>query len=192
MKKSLILFFCLINFFNADASIKSPLYDNPFKTTLQTSAFDPDPPAQAKSQDWKDKISFGGNVSANFGTFTFVLLNPQVIYKWNETTWIGAGPYYQYQRQNIAGSIFSSSIYGATAFGRKYLTQDLFLQAEYNQLFIKQLSGGRRAQGYGMAGGGYQPHPNFYLMAMYIFTHDPSGYAPYGGTPWVIRGGFIL
>ncbi|MDB4347476.1 hypothetical protein OAB01_02345 [Bacteroidia bacterium] len=191
MRKSFTILCTFLFIMHLGASELSPLYYNPFKKEFRQSQFEPDPRHKEKT-DWKEKVTFGGTMSVNFGTFTFVLLNPQIIYKINETTWLGAGPYYQYLRQNIGGSILSSSIYGATAFGRKYITTDLFLQAEYNQLFLKNSSGGRTGQGYGMAGGGYQPHPNFYLMAMYIFTQDPGGYAPYGGVPWVIRGGIIL
>lgn len=191
MKQAITLLLSFFLCIAGQANEQGILYDNPFNKELKARYFDPDPRPQEKS-DWKEKITFGGSMSVNFGTFTFVLLNPQIIYKINETTWLGAGPYYQYLRQNIGGSIFSSSIYGATAFGRKYITKDLFLQAEYNQLYLKNISGSRTGQGYGMAGGGYQPHPNFYFMAMYIFTDDPGGYAPYGGSPWVIRGGILL
>jgi hypothetical protein len=170
------------------------LSKNPFAFNTQSSFLTPDSFEREKpKRNWKDKVTFGGTISANVGTFTFILLNPQIIYKINETTYIGAGPYYQYIRQNIGGRIFSTSIYGATGFGRKYIRDDLFLQAEYNQLFLKNAIGGRNAIGYGMAGGGYQPHPNFNITIMYIFTKDPTnGYAPFGGSPWVIRAGIML
>lgn len=169
------------------ASNQDVLFHNPFKGKYVQNPFEQEPPSQKKN--WKEKITFGGATSISFGTFTFILLNPQVIYKFNETTWMGAGPYYQYSRQRIGSTVFSSSIYGATAFGRKYVTPDIFGQIEFNQLYQKNPSGGRIGTGYGMIGGGYQPHPNFSIMAMYIFTRDPNGYIPFGGNPWVIRGG---
>ena len=173
---------------------------NPFKqhNTLQKKKhffrnYDHKADSQKKGA-WKEKVTFGGSVSANFGAITFVLLNPQAIYMMNETTYIGAGPYFQYLRQATAsGQRFSSSVYGATGFGRKYVREDLFLQVEYNQLFLQNVAGGARIpQGYGMIGGGYQPHPNISLTILYIFTKDPNGYAPFGGSPFVIRGGIIL
>ncbi len=164
---------------------------NPFSKGARTIGLnaEPDPEPEKERPDWKERISFGGAASVNFGTITFILLNPQVIYKLNRTTWLSAGPYYSYFSQRIGGSRFSSSIYGATGFARKYIREDLFLQAEYNQLYLPLSGGGRVARGYGMAGGGYQPHPNFSLTVLYIFTQDPSGYLPFGGSPWVIRGG---
>lgn len=169
------------------------LFKNPFSNPNQASSFLPDTSIDDEpKRDWKDKITFGGTISANFGTYTFILLNPQVIYKLNETTYIGAGPYYQYLRLNSGGQTFSTSIYGATGFGRKYIRDDLFLQTEYNQLYLEDGLGGRVGRGYGMIGGGYQPHPNFNITIMYIFTKDPGGYVPFGGSPWVIRAGIML
>ena len=60
------------------ASELSPLYYNPFKKEFRQSQFEPDPRHKEKT-DWKEKVTFGGTMSVNFGTFTFVLLNPQII-----------------------------------------------------------------------------------------------------------------
>jgi len=140
------------------------------------------------NQNWKDKIAFGGTVSATFGTYTFVQLNPQIIYKLNTTTWVGAGPNFQY----IAGGGYKSTVYGANAFGRKFILDNVFLQAEYNLLNYKTLVGNRVSGHYGMAGGGYAPTRNVSLTVMYIFTADANGYLPFGGSPWVIRAGIYF
>lgn len=166
---------------------------NPFKTKVnsfelgKTISLREEP----ETSNWKDRIGFGGAVMASFGNFTFVLLNPQIIYRINERTWVGAGPYYQYVSQNFGGTRISSSIYGATAFGRKFITEELFLQAEYNYLNY-EFGLGRATTGFGMVGAGYQPTPNFSLTVMYIVTNDPNGLVPFGGSPWVIRGGIFL
>lgn len=181
MKKFLFVF-AIFLCFHAQASEKQLFNHNPFST------LNPDLEQQIardSNNNWKDKITFGGTVSANFGTYTFVQLNPQIIYKVNPTTWVGAGPNFQY----IAGRGYSSTVYGANAFGRKFLLDNLFLQVEYNLLNFSSLAGDRVTGHYGMAGGGFSPTRNVSLSVMYIFTADPNGYLPYGGSPWVIRAG---
>ena len=162
------------------------LFKNPFSTQKNSFNLEDKP-----KKEWKEKISFGGNVSANFGTVNFVLFNPMIVYRLNEETWIGAGPFLQYISQNFGAGRISSYIYGAAAFGRRFLTEDLFLQAEYDYLNF-ETGTGRDSRGFAMAGGGYQPIPNFSISVMYIFTRDPNGYIPFGGSPWVIRGGIFF
>jgi len=183
--KKLLLLFSLFVFFQAHAAEKMLFKTNPFSTFRTTLGQET---ARDSNNKWKDRITFGGTVSANFGTFTFVQINPQIIYKVNPTTWIGAGPNFQY----IAGQGYRSTVYGANAFGRKFLSDNLFLQAEYNLLNFLSLAGDRVTGHYGMAGGGYAPTRNVSLMVMYIFTADAYGYLPYGGSPWVIRGGIYF
>jgi hypothetical protein len=165
------------------------LYSNPFTPKVQKPNISLD--ERPRKSNWKERISFGGAASVNFGTVTFILLNPQIFYRIDDKTFIGAGPYWQYISQPFGGTRLRSSIYGATATGRRFITEDLFLQAEYNYLNF-ETGTGRTSQGFGMAGAGYQPHPNFNISVMYIFTDDPNGYLPFGGSPWVIRGGIFL
>ena len=149
---------------------------------------------KAPEKNWKEKISFGGNVSLNLGNNSFVLLNPQIIYKISDQLWLATGPFYQYQRVSfVNGGSFSSSVYGATALARRVVTRNFFAQVEYNLFNFESGNSARRINGnYGLAGGGVNIGQNFALTISYVLFASPNNLFPFGNSPWVIRGGFFF
>lgn len=83
--------------------------------------------------DWKDKFYFGGNVGAQFGTFTFVNLAPLVGFKVTDRFSIGTQLQYQYFRDNSIGN-FESHVFGYSGFARYFFTENLFAHTEYQVL----------------------------------------------------------
>ncbi len=83
--------------------------------------------------NWKEKFYVGGNVGAQFGTFTFINLAPLVGFKVTERLSIGTQVQYQYFKDN-SGAGFESHVYGYSGFGRYFFTDHLFGHTEYQIL----------------------------------------------------------
>ncbi len=87
------------------------------------------------------KWHFGGGAGMNFGTYTQIMLAPQVAYSATEKILLGGGVTYIYNRVNYdqlyPGSgmgIYSSSIYGGSLFNEIMLFRNIFSHVEYEAL----------------------------------------------------------
>lgn len=87
---------------------------------------------------FKDRVFFGGDLGLSFGTITNIRVAPIVGYNISPNFAIGAGPSYQYYKDNRYIGI-ESSIYGGSAFGRFYFLDSFFLQTEFEVLNLEKL-----------------------------------------------------
>jgi hypothetical protein len=101
-------------------------------------------PNQLPSNGFADKLSIGGGFALQFGTYTFVELEPLISYHFNSSFMIGLGPIYQYESVNdpIYG-YYSSSTYGGRFAAMYFLPDELskiFLMGEYDVLNVPEPS----------------------------------------------------
>ena len=68
----------------------------------------------------KNKLSFGGNISLQFGDYTVVGISPQVGYDFNKYFTAGAGLGYTYFKDKVYDYKWSSSYLSFDLFGRFY------------------------------------------------------------------------
>lgn len=160
--------------------------------------------ADEGKEPWTDKISYGGNIGATFGTgFSSVLLQPLAFYSITEKTMAGAGFTYIYwsQKYTYAGKTetFSDNVYGLNLFARQVLFDPLFIHAEYNPLNFtffnyQTLQEERIWQNAFYLGGGLQQRFNdrggYYIMLLYDVMWDAN--RSFYPTPYDIRMGFYF
>lgn len=92
----------------------------------------------SKSDFWS-KVRFGGNVGANFGRFTNLIIAPQAIYQLNPNVGIGAGLNYSYvERDFNDGADFKSNIAGFNLIGIANPIQFLQVSADFEYLNVNQ------------------------------------------------------
>lgn len=132
-------------------------------------------------KDWKDKFYFGGNVGAQFGTFTFVNLAPLVGYKITDRFSIGTQIQYQYFRDNSIAT-FESHVFGYSGFARYFFTENLFAHTEYQVLNGRFDYSGKRVNIPNLfIGGGYMypisDNVSFGIVALYEVLRRT--YSPY-------------
>ena len=96
---------------------------------------------QVKGFD-RNKLFFGGNFGLSFGNNTLVNISPQVGYRFNRHFAAGAGInalYSSFRTRYTDGSTYSRQSYGMTGlnvFGRAYLIEQFFLQAQPEANYI--------------------------------------------------------
>ena len=92
---------------------------------------EPGPPhAPKKDKFWDaNKITVGGMLSVNFGSYTYFDIAPTIGYKFTKRYEAGVGPVYMY-----FGPPYDLSIYGGTVYNRLYLADFIFLHAMYQPL----------------------------------------------------------
>lgn len=101
-------------------------------------AQDPEP---VKGFD-RNKLFFGGNFGLSFGNNTLVNISPQAGYRFNRHFAAGAGInalYSSFRTRYVDGSVYSKQSYGMAGlnvFGRAYLIDQLFLQAQPEANYI--------------------------------------------------------
>lgn len=151
-----------------------------------------------QSESFTDRLKFGGNFGATFGTVTYVNISPQVGYKVTDRFIPGISATYIYYKDPVNDPW---NIYGGSIFARHFVSDEFFVQAELENLNVEYYDGfnferKRRWISNQMVGAGYiQPlggSSYFSVSAMYILNYSQnSQYNPYP-QPLVIRAGFIL
>lgn len=144
-----------------------------------------------------DKIYFGGNFNAQFGTLTFIDVSPLVGYRITERFSSGLGITYRYISNDFYN--YSSSIYGGRVFAQHSIWRQFFAHAEYESLstefYSRNLDRVIRdwVPGLMIGGGLFQPlgkRAGFQIFALYNLLYDAQR-SPYND-PWVIRVGFTI
>lgn len=145
----------------------------------------PKPPA--KPYNFWEHTSLGGNFGLQFGTITFVGISPLLNYHFTENVIVGAGPIYQYYRDNDYN--YSSSMYGGRVAAVAYLPgtlKNIFVMGEYDIINVPYYNyltnaDSRATVGIPMAGGGYrQPIGDrmyFTIAALWVLSNVT--YSPY-------------
>jgi len=91
---------------------------------------------EKKDLEWLDKVTYGGNVQLQFGTYTFVYLSPTIGYSPLKKVNVGIGVIYNYISINYGvpyGSV-SQSVFGGHSYARYFVSDDFFIQAQYDKL----------------------------------------------------------
>ncbi len=110
----------------------------------------------------REKLFFGGGFGFQIGTITSIELLPEVSYRFNPRFYMGVGLHISYFK-NFAYD-YQADVYGGKAFARFYALNNVFLQAEFELLNVKEFDydpilqyTGRRIFVPGMLGGvGYR------------------------------------
>jgi outer membrane protein assembly factor BamA len=90
-----------------------------------------DDPSESK---FFDRVFFGGSFGIQFGTQTYVELSPTIGYKITDRLSAGIGLKYIYYKLKDRNYTYSTNIYGGGPFTRFFVTDGLFLHAEYEVL----------------------------------------------------------
>ena len=97
-------------------------------------------PKKEKNDDWKKKITYGGNFQVQFGTVTYVYLSPTIGYLPFKKCNVGIGIIYNYISINSPGyQRFSQSIFGGHSYLRYFLKPNFFVQGQYDKLLQPNL-----------------------------------------------------
>jgi hypothetical protein len=141
-----------------------------------------------------DKVFFGGNVGAQFGTITFMEISPLVGYKFTDKIAGGIGATYQYYHYRDKYYDLETNVYGGRIFGRYLFTDYLFGHAEYEYLNLEAFDFRRRRVDVEslLVGGGYiqKLGGNASIVAMILYNFTESVYTPYSNP--IIRIGFNI
>ena len=143
-----------------------------------------------------DRVYFGGNLSLEFGDFTFIDVSPLAGYMITNMFSAGVGATYRYI--SIRDLDTDLNVYGGRVFARHNLGQQFFLYTEYESLSNELLfaDGSRRewVPGFFVGGGLFQGigggRAGFVISALYNFLYDNIK-SPYN-SPWVFRVGLTL
>jgi len=182
------LLLCLaITAVNAQDEVKVP-------TTPTTSINHNQAPKDFES--FLDRLYWGGNVGAGFGTTTYVNLQPIIGCRITPKFSIGVGGTYNYYSIQYGGSRYTYSVYGANAYARYLILPNLFAQVGWDKLSVRDLYSiypdARRWVDNILIGGGYrQPFSDKGAVVMAIFYNvNQTPYSPYQNP--IIQIGFNL
>jgi hypothetical protein len=86
--------------------------------------------------DWMKKVTYGGNLQLQLGTFTFVYMSPTIGYQITPKLNVGVGIIYNYISINYGGSYgkVSQSVFGGHSYIRYFINEGFYLQGQYDQL----------------------------------------------------------
>jgi len=168
------------------------------------------PPMQ---DEVSNRIFFGGGLGLQFGDITLIDVSPMVGYRFTDRLAAGITATYKYYNYknyypyylNLPSNDLKSNIYGGSLFGRYFLFENLFAQAEYEYLLYSfdNYEPNTGGSGYSKSvktidlpsfflGGGYrQPiggRTFFTITVLYNFSESP--YSPYSNP--VIRAGISV
>ena len=87
---------------------------------------------------FKERLFLGGDLGLSFGTITYIRIAPLLGYNISHKFAVGAGPSYQYYKDNRFPGL-ESSIYGGSVFGRFFVIENLFVQTEFEVLNLEEL-----------------------------------------------------
>jgi hypothetical protein len=93
-------------------------------------------PIQRDFNNFKERLFFGGNVGAWFGSTTYVNISPLVGCKITKQFSLGAGFTYNYFSQSYQGQKYTSTIYGGNGFARYLILENLFAQVGWDRLSV--------------------------------------------------------
>lgn len=135
---------------------------------------------------FKERLTFGGNLGAFFGTNTFVNINPLVGYKIKKDWVAGIGINYVYYNNPF----FRGSLLGKSVWSRYYFLEQFFAHTEFESIRYTKSNFAdlnKRNVNVALVGLGYQAN-GFGVSIMYDLIQDP--YSPYS-SPLIRVGGMI-
>jgi hypothetical protein len=136
---------------------------------------------------WKDRVTFGGNFQAWFGTHTFVNISPTIGFNVVENLNVGVGAIYNYTSLDFgpAGK-YSQSIFGSHTYARYVIRGTYFAQVQYDRLrqpdLFSYVPGKKIWVDYFLVGGGIRrelgDHAALILSVMFNLTQHPLSVYP--------------
>ena len=115
-----------------------------------------------RNNDWMEKLTYGGNFQLQFGTFTFIYLSPTIGYTPFEEFNFGVGLIYNYISLDYGkpyGKV-SQSVFGGHSYARYFVTDNVFLQSQYDMLrqpdVYSTRSDAKKWVKYVLVGGGFR------------------------------------
>ncbi len=162
-----------------------------------------DRPSNTNQPSWRDKVRFGGNFGAQFGSITFINVSPLVMYQVSDQAQIGVGVTYQYVRfsNTLLRNSSGNSIFGGRVFTRYFLFPGIFAHGEYevlNNTYYDLLANELRRDWIpaGFVGGGYSQQVSgraaFNVTILYNLLYEQYRSRSIYASPWVIRMGITL
>ena len=150
-----------------------------------------------------DRITIGGDLGLSFGNqLTYIRVAPVLGYIVNPKLTIGAGPSFQYWEDRRFIPSLKTTIYGGSTFGRYFILEQFFLQAEFEVLNLEEInfaptsdfsSRDRVTIPVFFVGGGYSQRTSngsgFFVSLMYDVIGDLN--SPYPNDLVFRVGGFI-
>jgi hypothetical protein len=85
---------------------------------------------------FKERLFFGGNVGAWFGSTTYLNISPLVGYKVTKKFSVGVGGTYNYFSQTYMNQKYTSTIYGSNVFARYLVLENVFAQVGWDRLSV--------------------------------------------------------
>jgi hypothetical protein len=137
------------------------------------------------SQDFntiKDKLYWGGNFGLSFGTYTYIQIAPVVSYAVTDDFYVGLGIDYTYFKDNRNQFYtYEGSTWAPRLFARYFVFEDLFLHAEFTQVYYKDVYNPLNPSNWATyhrfyGGGGYRSWigPNSYTFVMLLFDLESN------------------
>ncbi len=115
-----------------------------------------------RNDDWKEKVTYGGNFQLQFGTFTFIYLSPTIGYIPAKNFNVGVGIIYNYISLDYGAPYgkYTQSIYGTHTYARYFVTDGVFVQGQYDRLLQPMVYGykpdAKTWVDYVLVGGGFR------------------------------------
>ncbi|MHB1278124.1 MAG: hypothetical protein ACYC1Q_06980 [Bacteroidia bacterium] len=168
-------------------------------------AYNPDLTLKKQKSTFKfdpEKVTYGGNFGALFGSLTFVDISPFVGYRFTEEWLVAVGASYIFYRQRYSPTqAYQTHLYGGRLFTQYAILNNVFLHGELEALNFDHydfLSGTNSRSWFvtPLLGGGFiQPIGNrssIRVVALFAFntTNPESPY--YGSSPVLFRVGFYF
>lgn len=130
------------------------------------------------SRDIFENAVWGGNFQLWFGNPAYFYASPSLGYRFFERIQVGAGMIYNYNRITTSYGVYTQSIYGAHSYARIILTENFFVQGQYDKLkqpdYYSSEPGAKRWVSYAIAGIGMQQHVSDKLTLTTTIMHDFS------------------
>lgn len=145
--------------------------------------------------NWRDRLYWGGNVGAWFGSLTFVDISPLIGVRLNEKFSVGVGAIYNYYSYNYYGTKYSTNLYGSRIYGRYFILENVFLQAGWDHInrdnpYSYNLKERVWVENLLVGGGLRYPISNrMYMTAMGLWNINQGPLSPYANP--IIQVGFI-
>lgn len=163
-----------------------------------------------KEKSFFEKLTYGGNLGLQFGTYTAIEIQPRIYYAVTEKLSVGVGGTYSYYKysNNVSNPYlrgYSNNVYGfnALTFFQPFETLPIILQAEYeslnwgaayvdqttNQIYTERIWSNNLFLGGGIRSRFGERGSAFFLI-LYNVTYDPNN--SYYTLPYVLRVGFAF
>jgi hypothetical protein len=149
----------------------------------------------APKKPLSERIFFGGNLGAQFGTFTVVEVSPLVGYRITERLAAGIGGTYIYL--SVKDLDYETNIFGGKIFSEYAIIESLVAHVEYEVLNFEAIDDftdeiKRVNVGSLLIGGGYRQRigENSFITLMLLYNLTETRYTPYENP--IIRIGFAF